>query len=813
MPNNIDKPLDAKIPQAALDDMGKEPYEIEIEHVNEDGLSEEVPEQEAQDIPFDANLADYIEDTDLLKICSECTTLFDADLNGRMDWERLYIKGLDLLGLKYEERTTPWPGATGVFHPVLTEAVVRFQAQTMLECWPASGPAMPQVTGKPTPDKMKRAKRIADEVNYHITKKMPEYRAETEQMLFRQPLAGSGFKKVYKDPIKGRAVSKFVPAEDFVVPFGESELNSCERYTHSMRISHNELKKMMASGFYRSIPITQPAPRFTNIDEKVAKLTGTRPQIEVDDRHHVIEMHVDYCIPSIDQDEIAKPYVITVLKDDDRVLAVRRNWAEGDQQYTRNQYFVHYPYLPGLGFYGTGLIHLIGGLARSATSILRQLIDAGTLSNLPAGFKARGLRIKAEDQNPLRPGEFRDIDVPGNAIKDSLFPLPIKEPSAVLAQLLGNIVDEARRIGSVADLKISDLSSEAPVGTTLALLERSLKVMSGVQARIHAALDQEIKLIAAIIGTLPGNYDYDEEEGVNRTEDFAAGLDIVPVSDPNASTMAQRVVQYQAAMEFAARNPDIYDLPKLHFQMLSVLGIKDAEDIVKMPEDIQLMDPVTENMAILTMKPVKAFLQQDHAAHITVHMGMAQDPKILGMVGQSPNAPLIQSAMAAHIAEHIAYEYRAQIEQMTGTPLPPPGEPLPDDVEANLSRLVAQASGKLLAQSKSQVAQQKAQEAAQDPMIQIELAKLRNAANETQRKKAKDAIDSIIRGREIVGREALETARIAADLLTSTHEVRTNQIAEKGRAAVDLVKTAHQTASQERIAKHKAKSSAKPKPT
>lgn len=820
MPTNFDRPLQTPIPEAAIQDMGKQPYEVEVQLVDEAGIpSDHAADEggEAQgELPFEGNLAEQLDDQELLAIFNDVSQWFDSDLQGRTDWERAYTKGLELLGLKYEPRNTPWPNAAGAYHPVLTEAVIRFQAQTMLECFPASGPARPSIVGKPTPEKIKRSQRVSDEVNYHIVCKMPEYRAESEQMLFRLPLGGSAFKKVYKDPIKQRAVSMFVPAEDFVVPFGASELTTAERYSHSMKRSTNELKKFMKVGFYKEYTLTAPPPKTTNIDEKTARLTGTRPQLEFDDRHHVVEMHVDYLVPRYDgEDDIAKPYVITVLKDENKVLSIRRNWVEGDPTFTRNQFFVHYPYLPGLGFYGIGLIHLIGGLATSATSILRQLIDAGTLSNLPAGFKARGLRLKAEDQRPLQPGEFRDIDVPGNAIKDSLYPLPIKEPSAVLFQLLGNVVDEARRIGSVADLKITDLSSEAPVGTTLALLERSLKVMSGVQARIHAALRQELKLIFNIIGSLPGNYEYDQEDTetaqADRAKDFSSGVDIMPVSDPNASTMAQRVVQYQAAMEFAARSPEIYDLPKLHYQMLNVLDIEDAEDIVKMPEDIKMMDPVSENMAILTMKPVRAFLQQDHAAHMAVHLNMAQDPGVLQMVGQAPNAAAIQSAMAAHIAEHLAFQYRTDIEKLTGTPLPPPGEPLPDDVEANLSRLVAQASGKLLAQSKAAVARAKAEEAMQDPMVQIELAKLKNATDEVQRKKAKDAIDVILRGREMLGREKLETARIAADLIAQEGQIRADQIQAGRDAAVQLTGEAIKANTAVKVAKER-KPPAKPKP-
>lgn len=810
MKSNIDKPLESRIPQAALDDLrdGDETPELEFEFVDEDGTPFEMEQEEPkEEIPFDANLAEHLETTTLIKIASDVTAWFESDLASRKDWEDAYVKGMDLLGMKFEERSQPWQGAAGVFHPVLAEAVVRFQAQTMSECWPASGPAMPQIIGSNTPDKAKLAKRVADEVNYFCTDKMPEYRSETEQMLFRLPLAGSAFKKIYLNNATKLPVAMFVPAEDLVAPYGASSLQSCERFTHLMRRTTNEIKKLMKMGFYRTVDLIPPSPTTTRIEDKTSRLTGHRAQYEYDDRHQVLEMHVTMVLPEIDdEDDIAKPYIVTILRDESKVLSIRRNWIDGDENYTRLQYFVHYPYLPGLGLYGTGLIHLVGGLAKSATSILRQLIDAGTLSNLPAGFKAKGLRTRAEDQEPLRPGEFRDVDVGGNAIRDSLFPIPIKEPSAVLYQLLGNVVDEARRIGSVADLKITDLSSEAPVGTTLALLERSLKVMSGVQARIHASLKDELRLIHGIIGSLPGTYEYDSNEGFDRAKDFSERVSVVPVSDPNASTMAQRVVQYQAAMEFSARNPDIYNLPKLHMQMLGVLGIKDAGEIVKQQTPPLPMDPVSENMAIITGRPVQAYIHQDHQAHLAVHMNFAQDPQIQQMVGQSPNAAALQSAMAAHVAEHIAFQYRAQIEQNTGVQLPPPGQELPEDVEVAMSKVVASASGKLLMQNKAAIAQQKAEEAMQDPMVQIELQKLANAKDEVNRKKAKDAIDAILKLRELVGQDQIETARMAVDLITKAQDLQHSTVQSGANAAVELVKTATAAATAKHVANQRKKS-------
>ena len=811
MVNNFERPLRTEIPQSAIDDMLKEPLlgnqEIEIELVDEEGYPlEGEAEAPAPEIPWDGNIAEVLETTDLIKLSSDLIAMYESDLASRKDWEDEYVKGMDLLGMKVEDRSQPWPGASGVFHPVLAEAVVRFQAQTMSECWPASGPAMSQIVGTATPEKTKAAKRVSDEINHYVTSLMPEYRSETEQMLFRLPLAGSAFKKIYKDEIAQRPVAMFVPAEDLVAPYGSSNLQACERFTHSMRRTTNELKKLMAAGFYRKIDIQAPAPRTTRIEDKTSKISGHKAMYEYDDRHHVLEMHINVNIPGFDdEDGVAKPYIVTILKDEEKILSIRRNWVDGDPNTTRNQYFVHYPYLPGLGLYGTGLIHLVGGLAKSATSILRQLVDAGTLSNLPAGFKAKGLRIKSDDQEPLRPGEFRDVDVGGNAIRDSLFPIPIKEPSQVLFQLLGNVVDEARRIGSVADLKITDMSSQAPVGTTLALLERSLKVMSGVQARIHAALKEELRLLHAIIGSLPGAYQYDAQDGFDRNQDFSDKISVVPVSDPNASTMAQRVVQYQAAMEIASKSPEIYNLPKLHMQMLDVLGIKEANEIVKQQAPPPMLDPVSENMAIITSQPVKAFIHQDHKAHLEVHMNFAQDPNIQQMIGQSPQASAVQGAMAAHIAEHIAFQYRADIEMQTGVQLPPPGQPLPEDVEAGMSKVVAAASGKLAMQNKAAVAQQKAEEALQDPMVQIELGKLQTAKDEVERKRAKDAIDAILKMRELVGDSKVEIARIAADLLIKMEDINQAKAKAGSDAAVTLVKAAVGAASLREAAAERGK--------
>jgi hypothetical protein len=680
-----------------------------------------------EDSEHEANLAEQIDDSDLASLANELLDEFLADRSSRKEWATSYIKGLDLLGMKIEDRTQPWMGASGVYHPMLSEAVVRFQAQAMGELMPASGPARTKIVGKITPEKTQQSHRVEQEMNYQITEEMPDYRTEMEQMLFRLPLAGSAFKKLYFDPIEKRAVANFVPAEDFVVSYGASTLRTCPRYTHVMKKTENEIAKLQSVGFYRDVDLPEPQAERTDIEEKYDEIDGQDPTyITGDTRYTILEMHVDVDLPEPfnDPEGIARPYVITIDKDSKAVLSIRRNWYEDDEHMKKRMHFVHYPYLPGMGFYGTGLIHLIGGLTKSATSILRQLIDAGTLSNLPAGLKAKTLRVKG-DNTPLMPGEWRDADVVGGTLRDSLFPMPYKEPSSVLYTLLGNVVEEGRRIGSVADIKISDMSAQAPVGTTLALLERSLKVMSGVQARLHAAMKEELRLLAQIIRDyMPAKYDYEVEGDYDRREDFGGPVDIIPVSDPNAATMAQRVMQYQAALQLAQQAPQLYDLGKLHQQMLEVLGIKDAGDIIKLPDDIKPRDPVTENMAILKQEPVKAFLYQDHEAHIQVHMAAMQDPKIQQIVGQSPFAQAIQSAMLAHINEHVAYGYRAEIEKQMGVPMPGQDEPLPEDVELELSRVVAQAAGKLLQKNQSEAAQQQAQQAAQDPLVQMQQEEL-----------------------------------------------------------------------------------------
>ena len=725
---------------------------VQVEVVNPDAVSIST-ENETTVIDFtgemaeelfmpehDANLVEFIEDGDLQNMASELVDDFHSDRESRKEWSRSYVKGLDLLGMKIEERTQPWSGASGVFHPVLTESVVRFQAQAMGEIFPASGPVRVKIVGKRDQDKLEQGQRVENEMNYLLTEEITEYREETEQMLFRLPLAGSSFKKVYYDPIMERPCAMFVPAEDFVISYGVSDLMTAPRYTHIMKKTPNEIIELQVNGFYADVELPTPEPDISDIQEKYDEIDGETAVIEEDDRHTILEMHVDLDLPEPfnDPDGIARPYIVTIDKSSLTILSIRRNWYEEDQKKRKRQHFVHYRYLPGLGFYGTGLIHLIGGLAKSATSILRQLIDAGTLSNLPAGLKARGLRIKGDD-SPLMPGEFRDVDVPGGAIRDSIAFLPYKEPSAVLYQLLGNIVDEGRRIGSVADMQVGDLNPQAPVGTTLALMERSMKVMSGVQARLHASLKRELRLLGKIIKDYMGSeYSYELDGDFDRKKDFDDRVDIIPVSDPNASTMSQRVVQYQAAMQLAQQAPNLYDMGKLHRQMLEVLGIKDAEQIVKLPEDVKASDPVTENMAILKQEPVKAFKYQDHEAHIQVHISAAQDPKLQEIVGQSPFAGAIQSAMSAHITEHVAFQYRKEIEKQLGVSMPDEEQPLPEDIELEISRLAAQASEKLLNKNQAEVAQQKAMQQQQDPLTQIQQRELALKEKEFEHKKNLD---------------------------------------------------------------------------
>jgi hypothetical protein len=698
-------------------------------------------EAEETEVPFDANLAEYMDDGELSTLGSELIDLVDQDIVARKDWAETYVKGLEVLGFKYEERTDPWEGSCGVYSTILAEAAIRFQAETMSETFPAQGPVKTKILGAINREKEEAAARVKADMNYQLTERMVEYRNEHERMLYSLGLAGSAFKKVYKDPRLGRQVSIYIPAEDVIVPYGTSHIEMAERITHIMRKTKNDIDHMQAAGFYKDVDLGDPIAFFTDIEKKKAEEGGY--SLTSDDRYALYEVHVQRNIPGFDdEDDLPKPYVVTVDKGTGTVLAVRRNWDPTDPLRLPRQHFVHYGYVPGFGFYCLGLIHIIGGYARAGTSIIRQLVDAGTLSNLPGGLKARGLRIKGDD-TPIQPGEFRDVDVPSGTVRDNIMTLPYKEPSQVLAALLERITNEGRRLGAISDMNISDMSANAPVGTTLALLERTLKPMAAVQARVHFAMKQEFKLLKAIIAEYADEpYDY-IPEGVDRrarSDDYAL-VEVIPVSDPNASTMAQRVVQYQAAFQMAQQAPQIYDLPFLHRQMLETLGIKQADKIVPLAEDQKPRDPISENMGALTGKPLKAFIYQDHNAHIDAHTSFMQDPMIASAIGQNPMAQQIMAALQAHVAEHLGFAYRMQIEERLGAPLPPPDSPLPEEIEVQLSRLVSDAGKQLTQMHQQQAAQQQAQQIQQDPLFQLQQAELQVKQQEVQRKAQKDAAD------------------------------------------------------------------------
>jgi hypothetical protein len=732
--------------------------EIEIEG-NEDGEIE----IEIKEPTFEENLAEELDAKELLSIADEVLENIRIDMDSRKDWERTYADGIRLLGLKMEERTEPWDGACGVYHPILSEAVVKFQSETSLATFPPSGPVKTQIVGKMTREKQDAAARVQEDMNYQLTEEMPEYRSEHERLLWSLPITGSAFKKVYFDPSLNRQVAMFVPAEDIIVPYGASDLHSSPRITHRLRKTENEIRKLMAQGFYKDVDLPDPQEVRTEIERRQNEETGI--SAIKDDRYTIYECHCEYDLPGYEDKkdghttQIALPYVITMLSTGE-ILAVRRNYLEDDAFKRRRMHFVHYIYIPGYGFYGFGLIHLVGGFAESATSILRQLVDAGTLSNLPGGFKSKDLRVKGDD-TPIAPGEWRDVDVTGLSLKDSIIPLPYKEPSGTLYQLLNTIVEEGRKFASIADLKIADMSGQTPVGTTLAILERTLKVQSAVHARVHVAMRHEFKLLAKIIRDYtPPVYKYTVEGTRFAKMDDYDLVDVIPVSDPNATTMAQRVIQYQAALQLAQGAPDIYNIPLLHRQMLEVLGIKDVDKIVPLEDDFKPEDPVSENMAILKSKPVKAFLYQDHKAHIQVHMNLAQDPLIQKMVGQSPNAAALQAAMQAHIAEHMAFQYRVEIEKMLGVSLPPEDDQLPEDVEVELSRLVAQASDKLLQKDQAMAQQEQAQQQAQDPIIQMQQAEFQLKQAEFEHKKVIDEAELALKTQIELAKNERENKRI-----------------------------------------------------
>ena len=739
------------IDRALMGEPLEEGEQIEVEIVNPEQVGINTPEGgmlidfdpdmgDMMGLGHDDNLAEAMDDRDLDSLASELVGSFRSDKESRADWERSYVKGLDLLGLKHEDRTTPWDGACGVFHPLLTESVIRFQSQSIQEIFPASGPVKTKVVGVIDADKEKQAERVQDYLNYLLTEKMSEYRSETEKMLFSLPLAGSAFRKVYYDPSLGRPCSMFVPAEDFVVSYGASDLTTCERSTHVMKKSSNDIRKLQVSGFFRDVDLPSPAPDVDPVEQKYNELTGDSNSYDYDDRHTLLEMHVNLDLVGFEDTEggeetgIALPYVVTIDLSSRTILSIRRNWYEEDARKLKREHFVHYQYMPGLGFYGFGLIHMIGGLAKSATSLLRQLVDAGTLSNLPGGLKSRGLRIKGDD-TPIMPGEFRDVDVPGGTIRDNISFLPYKEPSNVLYQLMGDIVEEGRRFASAGDVKAADMNAEAPVGTTLALLERAMKVMSAVQARLHASMRVELRILTHVVRDFgPAQYPYATKGDPIVPEDFDDRVDIIPVSDPNAGTMAQRIMQYQAALQLAAQAPEMYDMPLLHRQMLEVLGIRDADKIVPTDADMKPTDPVSENMNLLNGKPIKAFIYQDHEAHIQTHMSLLQDPQVMEVMAKSPNAKKAQAELAAHVQEHLAFQYRQGVEKELGVPLPPPDEPLPEDIEYRISQLVAPAAAQLSGKAQREQQMEQAQKQMQDPLIQIQMQELQIKQADVQRK-------------------------------------------------------------------------------
>ncbi len=792
--------------------MGEPDIEIEIvdpESVKiEAGGLEILIDPDAEGPDFYNNIAEEIDESELQSLGDELLAYVQDDLDSRKDWEKTYKEGLVLLGLKYEERTEPWDGACGVFHPMITEAVVRFQSETIMETFPAQGPVKTKIIGKDTRHKEEAAARVKEDMNYELTERMPEFRMEHERMLWNLPATGSAFKKVYFDPSLQRQTSVFVPAEDIIVAYGTVGLESAERVTHRMYKTSNEIRKLQVAGFYRDIDLGEPTRSKNELQEKKDKESGM--SAINDDRYVLYEIHANLDLPGyedMENDEptgIAIPYVITVLDGTNDVLSIRRNYYEDDDTKKRRDHFVHYVYIPGFGFYGFGHFHLIGGFAKSATSIMRQLVDAGTLSNLPGGLKSRGLRIKGDD-TPIAPGEFRDVDVGAGALRDNILPLPYKEPSATLYQLLGTIVEEGRRFAATADMKISDMSAQAPVGTTLALLERMLKVMSAVQARVHYAFKHELKLLSAIIRDYTDDdYDYDPASGprVAKRADYDM-VEIIPVSDPNAATMSQRVVQYQAVIQLAQMAPQVYDIPALHRQMLEVLGIRNAAKLVPMEDDQTPKDPITENMNALKLKPMKAFMYQDHAAHIQTHMNMMNDPAVAALIGQNPQASLITGALQAHIAEHLGYQYRRQVQEAIGTPLPGPEEKIPEAMEVQISKMVAEGSQIVLAQSQQAQAQQQALQNAQDPIMLAEMQKLQIQQAEVQRKTQKDQADTQIKMLQLQLDELkaqqqteLEGARLGVQIEKSQEEMTlkreieaTKQELEGMRMGIDLGKT------------------------
>jgi hypothetical protein len=828
----IDKSL-YQAPQS-IDAMSQDQPDVEIEvvdpeevNIHADGVEISIEPGKEGSEDFNANLAEEMDERALQTLVSELSSDIKNDINSRKDWETMMKDGIQLLGLKYENRTEPWPGACGVFHPMITEAVVRFQSETIMETFPAAGPVKTKIVGKQTIDKDAAAARVSEDMNWQLTENMTEFRPEHERMLWSLPGAGSAFKKVYKDPVLERQTSVFVPAEDIMLPYGASELLTCHRITHRMRKTKNEVALLQYNGFWLDVDLGEPLKTNTDIQKRKDLETGVSPIN--DDRYTIYEACVDLDLPGFEDTDkhgeptgLALPYIVTFVDGTDQILSIRRNWREDDKKRQKRLHYVHYQYIPGFGAYGFGLFHLIGGFAKSATSIMRQLVDAGTLSNLPGGLKSRGMRIKGDD-TPIAPGEWRDVDIGSGAIKDNILPLPYKEPSQVLSGLLDKIVEEGRRFAATADMKVSDMSAQAPVGTTLALLERQLKVMSAVQARVHYAFKQELQLIAELVREdSPANeeypYDVDGEQGRKAKYEDYRHLEIIPVSDPNTATMSQRIAQYQAVLQLSTSSPQIYDMPELHRQMLQVLGIKNIEKLIPTVDDLKPTDPVQENQNVLSGKPVKAFAYQDHESHIAVHNAAAQDPIIQKLIGQNPQAQAIQAAMLSHITEHVGFAYRNKISDALGAALPDSKEGLPPEMEYQLSQLLAQAAPQVLAQSKALAGQEQAKQNAQDPLLQIQQqelqikqqalqlkqqegqakaqeaqaqmqtkmqesqAKMQIQMQEIQRKSKKDMADIAakadeirLREEEIKGRQQMEGTKIGVDMAKHKEEARRAQ--------------------------------------
>ena len=814
---DIDKALNqAPLGLSPEDLMGEEPdLEIEIEDpesvtIGIGDMEIEIDPDAVDEDEFNENLAETLDEGQLTELAGDLLGEFEDDLSSRKDWIQTYVDGLELLGMKVEDRTEPWPGACGVYHPMLSEALVKFQAETMMETFPAQGPVRTEIIGKETPETRDAAARVQADMNYQLTDVMVEYRPEHERMLWGLGLAGNAFKKVYYDPSLGRQASMYIPAEDVVVPYGASSLEVTGRITHVMRKTSNELNKLQASGFYRDVDLPEPVDTLDEIEKAIAEKMGFRASS--DDRYKLLEMHVDLVLPDDKmakdeaENDVAVPYVVTIDKATQTVLAIRRNWNPDDERKQKRNHFVHYSYIPGFGFYAFGLIHLIGAFAKSGTSLIRQLVDAGTLSNLPGGFKTKGLRVKGDD-TPIAPAEWRDVDVASGTMRDNIMPLPYKEPSQVLYSLLGTIVEEGRRFASAADLQVSDMSGQAPVGTTLAILERTLKTMSAVQARIHYSMKQEFRLLKTIIADYtPETYSYDPEDGDRKAKksDYDR-VNVIPVSDPNAATMAQKIVQYQAVLQLAQGAPQLYDLPYLHRQMLEVLGIQNAEKLVPLKDgdEMKPRDPVSENMDVINGKPVKAFIYQDHEAHIAVHMAAMQDPKVAQLMGQNPNAQAMQAAMQAHIAEHLAFAYRKQIEEQAGVPLPPPNAEMDEATELAISRLAAVAGQQLLQKNQAEAQQQQNQQMAQDPIVQMQMQELEIKKGELELKKQKlqieaaDKADRIeIEEKRIASQQEIAGLQVGAKMATDQANLSAKEQMEGLRMGVEVAREQFQSAQQ-----------------